>query len=530
MLYSNRLINLSSAQSVPQLQCTDHYSRQQRFPPGKRDRRSRRRHGFLAAGPLRIRPLPASDAGSTRQRYAFTIFVIAHGGERRLFAHLWTWQCDGQSPCSACVKKGFRDCLYDAANSRHELRQRADALAREVATLKAKGRAAPPAQGEHAAARLSDSPHSSFSSSSDNSRNLISPDPDLCVDSYQDYEAELQDGQVFASRVSEAPSIDPNLGDLATILSNLALTTTDAATRDGLMNLLQNCQNVQPAHVAVSLEGHSRAGGRLSSFSEPAVAPRDMNNGNSNQEIGAYDAAVPFLPMDGTDYPAAPASVLPYRTPVASSMPFPETAGYMRGFAPGRYSTYQRGARHETEGRNGYGNSAQSGRTDHVPSQTQTRLVSKRQPSLHGFMPFSSSIKANHYPRDVQDTQLANLGASQCAAETCWLPVECIPDGPAKWASNTFTGVRNRARWAIANGACAESLTRSTSLQNIVSDYKQRLVDPDYKRDPEQEMNVSDWAQAFVTWFPHLVRPNEAAQQQQQQMQMQMSMQMQMQQ
>ncbi|CAD0016011.1 unnamed protein product, partial [Aureobasidium pullulans] len=116
--------------------------------------------------------------------------------------------------------------------------------------------------------------------------------------------------------------------------------------------------------------------------------------------------------------------------------------------------------------------------------------------SPYDSMPFSSGIKANHCAKHIQDVQLANLSTAPWMVQTAWMAEYEIPESPSRWASASFIGIRHRARLMIANEAPLESIIGPTSLH--------RLLD-DRVRDPDLQWNVSDWAQDFMSNFPHMV-------------------------
>ncbi|THY89298.1 hypothetical protein D6C93_06950 [Aureobasidium pullulans] len=115
--------------------------------------------------------------------------------------------------------------------------------------------------------------------------------------------------------------------------------------------------------------------------------------------------------------------------------------------------------------------------------------------SPYDSMPFSMGIKANHCAKHIQDVQLANLNTAPWMVQTAWMAEYEIPESPSRWASASFIGIRHRARLMIANEAPLESIIGPTSLH--------RLLD-DRVRDPDLQWNVSDWAQDFMSNFPHM--------------------------
>ncbi|THZ80215.1 hypothetical protein D6C84_07636 [Aureobasidium pullulans] len=122
--------------------------------------------------------------------------------------------------------------------------------------------------------------------------------------------------------------------------------------------------------------------------------------------------------------------------------------------------------------------------------------------SPYDSMPFSSGIKANHCTTHIQDVQLANLSTAPWMVQTAWMAEYEIPESPSRWASASFIGIRHRARLMIANEAPLESIIGPTSLH--------RLLD-DRVRDPDLQWNVSDWAQDFMSNFPHMNIPDKVA-------------------
>ncbi|THW98486.1 hypothetical protein D6D13_10615 [Aureobasidium pullulans] len=130
----------------------------------------------------------------------------------------------------------------------------------------------------------------------------------------------------------------------------------------------------------------------------------------------------------------------------------------------------------------------------HAPTEVCPRQ--HLSPSPYDSMPFSSGIKANHCTTDIQNVQLSNLSTTPWMAQTAWISEHEIVDGPARWASGSFIGIRSRARAMIAKTAAIESIIGPTSLH--------RLLDSRV-RDPDLQCNVSDWAQDFISNFPHMV-------------------------
>lgn len=281
-----------------------------------------------------------------------------------------------------------------------------------------------------------------------------------------------------------------DITDIAPFLEHLASTTTDDSTRKSLLEYMQRrarSNSTEALTMHTSGDATAYAYDALPVTALPVTA---LNHGIAH-DFASPSSLTTYPQADGANYPSATTighidawSEIPTvagATALLQCMDLSPAGALGHPFnfsvftyphAPGIEDTVEVLQRHDS-----------SFQSDVCP--------------MLGFLPLSSSTSASHFAPVVQVTQTMNAEINPYAIELMWLPIDSIPGGPARWASRTFIEIRDRARWMIAKGIDVAAVIGPTNLDGLLA-----TSQPDCDR----QLNVSDWAQAFTSFFPHLVR------------------------
>lgn len=384
--------------------------------------------------------------------------------------------------------------MYDARNSRSALRQRNDELVKLLADKTDATEVAPESS-------TSASSPSSTGESLDRNRSKRGPqigeEGGLVENSYTASTHESTRNSWTGENDWEP--------DLVVFLTTLAAGTFDTSARNLIQSFLQlkNRKHSQRHGRNIELYTTDMDGDKSAGIFSRAIPPA--------QDMVMYHREPNYIAVDHSPLPTIPTTVNPINISAAGitseagdgSVPHNSmSSAVLEDFHP---TTLDIRSSSRMSVKRRCPNETYHHNFDHILTPTfpeTTNSTEGYQHPMNGFMPFDGSIKANHFPTHIQEMQQLNLTVAPYAVEPLWKTTESLPPGPARWASETFTEIRRKARWMIQHGTSIEAVIGPTSLDNLLS--------PEVF-DPNKALNVSDWAQAFCSNFPHLVSRNVPA-------------------
>lgn len=292
------------------------------------------------------------------------------------------------------------------------------------------------------------------------------------------------------AKVEQDVLLREDITDIAPFLEHLASTTTDDSTRKSLLEYMQTRARLDSTEALTMHTSGDTAAYAYHALPVAALPAPALNYGIAHDFASASSLTI-YPQAHGVTFPSATAigyiDAEPEIPTVASATALLQCMDLSpaRAFEhPFNFSVFT------------YPHAFRTEDTIEVLQRHDSSFQSDIGPML-GFLPLASSISASHFPPGVQDAQTLDAEINPYAIEPMWLPIESIPGGPARWASRTFIEIRDRARWMIGRGIDVAAVIGPTSLDGLLA-----TSQPDCDR----QLNVSDWAQAFTSLFPHLVR------------------------